>query len=95
MSVVSQLPIQVFYADTIVGDYFADIVVNKSVILEIKAAPHISGAHESQTINYLKASKIEVGLILNFGPKPEFKRKVFSNSRKPLKEFLFESQKSV
>jgi GxxExxY protein len=56
--------------------------VNDLIILELKVAEEIAKAHEAQLVNYLKATNLEVGLVLNFGPKPEFKRKIFSNSRK-------------
>jgi len=74
-----QKNIKVFYAGKEVGDYFADLIVEKKVIIELKAAVNISKEHEMQLINYLKATNIEVGLLLNFGKKPEFKRKVFTN----------------
>lgn len=73
-----QTPIEVFYDNQVVGFYIADMVVNQFVIVEIKAASAIVAEHEIQLINYLKATEIEVGLLLNFGKKPEFKRKVFS-----------------
>ena len=78
-----QLPIKVYYEGQVVGEYFADLLVNSLVILELKAAEQIIKAHEAQLVNYLKATDLEVGLILNFGPKAEFKRKIFSNNRKP------------
>jgi GxxExxY protein len=78
-----QLPIKVYYEGQVVGEYFADLLVNSLVILELKAAEQIIKAHEAQLVNYLKATDHEVGLILNFGPKAEFKRKIFSNNRKP------------
>jgi hypothetical protein len=62
-----------------------DITVENLVILEIKAARGIDPAHEAQLLNYLRTTKIEVGLLLNFGPKPEFKRMVFDNERKQVK----------
>ncbi|MGI8545093.1 MAG: GxxExxY protein [Aridibacter sp.] len=78
----AQMPIDVYYSGEIVGEYFADLVIENKVILEIKTAEAISNAHESQTINYLRATNIEVGLILNFGQSATFKRKAFANSRK-------------
>jgi GxxExxY protein len=66
----------VYYKDQLIGEYFADILVDNKVILEIKAAETIAKEHEYQLINYLKATKIEIGLVLNFGKKPEFKRKI-------------------
>ena len=83
LSVEQQMPIKVYYEGQVVGEYFADLLVNDLVILELKAAEQIIKAHEAQLTNYLKATDLEVGLILNFGPKAEFKRKIFSNNRKP------------
>ena len=79
---VSQYAIKVYYENNIVGEYFADILVADKVIVEIKAARNIAVENEAQLLNYLKATDIEVGLLLNFGPKPEIKRKVFDNSIK-------------
>jgi GxxExxY protein len=79
---VSQAPIKVYYEGDLVGNYFADILINSEIILELKAADIIVQEHELQLINYLKATTIEVGYLLNFGPKPQFVRKVFSNNRK-------------
>jgi GxxExxY protein len=69
-----------------VGEYYADIVVNDLVILELKAAEYIVEEFEFQLINYLRGTEMEVGLLLNFGKKPEFRRKVFENSRKTMIE---------
>ncbi len=77
-----QSAIKVFYSDEIVGEYFADIIVDNKVIVEIKAAKNLAVENEAQLLNYLKATDIEVGLLLNFGSKPEIKRKVFDNIRK-------------
>ena len=79
--VEKQKRIQVSYCGKIVGDYFADLIVNNQVIIELKAAESLCEEHEYQLINYLKATEIEVGLLLNFGKKPEFKRKIFSNTK--------------
>ncbi len=79
-----QVPIAVYYEEILVGNYFADIVVDDEIIIEIKAADTLIEEHEHQIINYLKAIKIEVGLLLNFGKDPQFRRKVFSNERKKL-----------
>ena len=73
-----QVKIKVYYDETQVGFYLADLLVESSVIVEIKAAESLGYEHECQLINYLKASNVEVGLLLNFGKKPTFKRKVFS-----------------
>jgi GxxExxY protein len=80
--VEAQKKISVFYKGRIVGDYYADIMVDGLVILELKAHECILPEHEGQLINYLRATEIEVGLLLNFGPKPEMRRKAFDNSRK-------------
>ena len=79
---VSQYAIKVFYEDEIAGEYFADILVDDKVIVEIKAVKNLAIEHEAQLLNYLKATDKEVGLLLNFGPKPKIKRKVFDNNRK-------------
>lgn len=76
-----QKRIQVYYKTEEVGYYFADLIVDGYVILEIKATEALHEQHEYQLINYLKATEIEVGLLLNFGKQPEFRRKVFSNKR--------------
>lgn len=82
LSASRQTQLKVFYDQTEVGDYFADIVVENEVIIEIKTAERLIEIHEAQLINYLKATNIEVGLLLNFGKTPQFKRKVFSNKYK-------------
>jgi len=82
ISCKKQCPIKVFYNNVIVGEYFADIIVEDVLIIELKAAEVLVLEHEYQLINYLKATEIEVGLLLNFGKEPKFIRKVFSNERK-------------
>jgi len=77
-----QKKIDVFYKGKLVGEYYADIIVEEKVIIELKAAETICEEHEFQLINYLKATNIEVGLLFNFGKKPEIKRKIFTNDRK-------------
>jgi len=77
-----QKPIKVYYSEELVGEYFADIIVEDIIIIELKAAEGIVEEHELQLINYLKATDKEIGLLLNFGKKPEFKRKIFTNDKK-------------
>jgi GxxExxY protein len=77
-----QKKILVYYDGQVVGEYFADIVVNGTVIVELKAVRQFLKEHEAQLLNYLKATQLEVGLLLNFGPKAEHKRKVYDNARK-------------
>lgn len=89
-----QTPIKVFYDSEIVGEYFADIIVNDCVILELKAADSLLEEHEAQLVNYLRATNIEVGLLLNFGREAEFKRKAFSNNYKNHKTLVFNPNKS-
>jgi len=73
-----QKPIKVFYEEILVGDYYADIIVENKVILELKAVENICPEHEVQLVNYLKATETEVGLLLNFGPKPQQKRRILT-----------------
>ena len=80
--VVRQMAIDVFYDGDLVGEYYADLVINKSIVLEIKAIETLHPRHANQLVNYLKATEIEVGLLLNFGEKPEVVRKIFTNDRK-------------
>lgn len=79
LAVEKQKQIKVYYEGREVGLYYADLLVENCVIVELKAAEILVQEHEFQLINYLKASEIEVGLLLNFGKRPEFKRRVFSN----------------
>jgi len=80
--VEAQKQIRVNYKGFEVGEYYADIVVDDLVILELKAAECLVKEFEAQLINYLRGTNIEVGLLLNFGKKPEFIRKVYENRRK-------------
>ena len=76
-----QYPVKVYYNEQQVGDYYADILVDNCIILELKASKALCEENEYQLINYLKATDIEVGLLFNFGKKPEFKRKIFTNKK--------------
>mgnify|MGYP001794801571 FL=1 len=82
LCVEQQKRINVYYLSQMVVDYYADLKVNDLVIVELKASEVIIEEHENQLINYLKATEIEVGLLLNFGKKPEVKRKVYDNDSK-------------
>jgi GxxExxY protein len=84
-SLHQQKQLMVYYESEIVGEYYCDILVDDCIILEIKSADTLSLDHEKQIVNYLKATAIEVGLLLNFGHKAEFQRKIFSNDRKSVK----------
>jgi GxxExxY protein len=82
LKVEAQKRIAVFYKGIEVGEYYADLIVEDSIILELKAADYIVKDFENQILNYLRATDCEVGLLLNFGRKPEFKRKIFENYKK-------------
>jgi len=92
--VKQQLPIQVYYEGKAVGEYFADMLIDDKVLVELKAAESLAKEHEAQLLNYLKATKIEIGLLLNFGKEPHFKRKIFSN-QKESQTYPRQSVKSV
>jgi GxxExxY protein len=82
LKVEQQVKIDVFYEGEIIGEYFADLLIEDVVIVELKAARTLLSEHEAQLLNYLRATPYEVGLLLNFGPKAEFRRKSFDNERK-------------
>ena len=82
LQAVQEVDIDVYYNGQAVGEYFADLVVNGLVIVEVKAVRTLAEEHEAQLLNYLKATPFEVGLLLNFGPKAEIKRKAFDNAYK-------------
>lgn len=73
-----QVPISVRFRGHCIGEYRADLVVEDLLILEIKAQAALSPINEAQLLNYLKATGMQVGLLLNFGPKPQFKRRIFT-----------------
>ena len=81
LEAASEKAIRVCYDGQVVGEYFADMVVADKVILEIKAVQTVNSAHEAQLVNYLKATNIDVGLLLNFGKSLEVKRKIFETAR--------------
>jgi GxxExxY protein len=82
--VEKQKKILVYYFGSVVGDYYADLIVEGMVTVELKANEVLVEENENQLINYLKATNIEVGLLLNFGKKPQVKRKIFDNDKKPM-----------
>jgi len=82
LKVETQKRLAVYYKGIEVGEYYADLIVEDKIILELKAADCIVKDFENQILNYLRATDCEVGLLLNFGKKPEFKRKIFENIRK-------------
>ncbi|WP_281227185.1 GxxExxY protein [Flavobacterium aquiphilum] len=82
LKVEAQKQIKVYFKNQLVGEYFADLLIEDKVIVELKACELLMNAHVAQTMNYLKATKIEIGLVLNFGEEPEFKRIVYTNDKK-------------
>ena len=80
-----EVPVPVWFRGNDVGQFRADIMVEGIVILELKAVERIGRSHEAQLYNYLRATSVEVGLLLNFGPRPDFRRDVFSNEKKKIR----------
>jgi len=78
----AQMPMKIVYHGVDVGDYFADLVVESAVHAELKAVSALELAHEKQVLNYLKPTNLEVGLLFNFGPRPQVQRLIFDNHRK-------------
>ena len=78
----SQRALKVYYEGHLVGDYYADIIVDDKIIIELKAVGTLVEAHEAQLVNYLRATDIEVGLLLNFGKKPQHVRRVLTKDYK-------------
>src|SRR5438105_12168229 len=85
LKVCRQIQIPVWFRSKPVGDFTADMLIEDCVLLELKAARTLDSSHQAQLLNYLRATEIEVGLLLNFGLKPEFKRLIFDNPRKALR----------
>jgi GxxExxY protein len=85
LTVESEVPVSVLFRAVSVGDFRADLLVNHLILLELKTAERIIPAQESQVLNYLRATSLELGLILNFGPRPQIKRLLLDNSRKHVK----------
>jgi GxxExxY protein len=83
LQVEQQARIEVYYDGVVLGEYFADLLVDGAVIVELKAIQRLGPEEEAQLLNYLRATPYEVGLLLNFGPRPDFRRKVFDNANKP------------
>ena len=82
LKVESQKEIKVYFKQQLVGEYYSDLIVENKVIIELKATEVLMNAHVAQTINYLKATPIEIGILLNFGSEPEFKRLIYTNNKK-------------
>ncbi len=93
--VSQQVPVPVRFRNRVVGDFRADLLVESLVLLELKSARLLERAHEAQLLHYLKSTEIEIGLLLNFGSSPQFRRLVFDNERKRFRANLCESVAGV
>lgn len=82
LEVEQQVPVPVWFRGRALGTFASDLVVNRLVIIELKAVSQLVDAHAAQLMHYRRATNVEVGLLMNFGHRPEFKRRVFENSRK-------------
>lgn len=80
--VEAQKPIKVYLRNQLIGEYYADLLIEDKVIIELKACELLMNVHIAQLMNYLKATEVEVGLLLNFGEEAEFKRIIYTNDRK-------------
>ena len=85
IEVEREAPVTVYFRGCAVGVFRVDVLVERKVAVELKAVRVIDPSHEAQLLNYLRATNLEVGLLLNFGPKAELRRFAFSNDRKLLK----------
>jgi GxxExxY protein len=90
-----EIPIPVWFKGRKAGQYFADILVENTILPELKATKTLEKAHEAQLLHYLRATEIEVGLLLNFGLQPQFRRLLFDNTRKKIRENPCESVAKV
>jgi GxxExxY protein len=85
LTVAREVPIPVWFHGKTVGQQFADIVVENAVLIELKAGRALEASHEAQLLHHLRATEIEVGLLLNFGQRPEYRRLLFDNERKKIR----------
>ncbi len=88
---VREVAVPVWFRGKNIGRYYADLIVENTVLLELKAVRTLEPAHEAQLLHYLRATEIEVGLLLNFGVRPQFRRLLFDNERKKIRENPCES----
>ena len=95
LSAAREVPVPVWFRGRKVGQYYADMVVDGVVLLELKAARSLDSTHEAQLLHYLRATEVEVGLLLNFGLRRQFRRLLFDNARKKIRENPCESVAKV
>jgi GxxExxY protein len=86
LEVESQVPVPVWFQQHKVGEFRADVLVENTVMLELKSTRLLEPSHEAQLLHYLKSTKVEIGLLLNFGVRPQFRRLLFDNERKKIRE---------
>lgn len=91
LKVSCEVQIPVWFRGHNIGDFRADLIVADVLLLELKTAANIDRSHEAQALNYLRATSVELALLLNFGPKPQFRRLVFENERKKIRVYQRES----
>jgi GxxExxY protein len=85
LRVAAEVPVPVYFRGVQIADFRADLVVEEILLLELKAVAELDRAHEGQLLHYLRATRYEVGLLLNFGPRPQFKRFVLENGNKQIR----------
>ena len=90
-----EVSVPVWFRGRKAGQYFADLLVEGAVLLELKTARSIDSSHEAQLLHYLRATEFEIGLLLNFGVRPQFRRLLFDNERKKIRENPCESVAKV
>jgi len=95
LAAAREVPVPVWFRRRKVGQYYADMIVEGVVLLELKAARTLERAHEAQLLHYLRATEVEVGMLLNIGLSPQFRRLLFDNDRKKIRENPCESVAKV
>lgn len=91
LRVAVEVPVPVYFRGEVVGNFRADVVVNDCVLLELKAISGFEAAHDGQVLHYLRATRFEVGLLLNFGPKPQSRRFILEEEKKKIRDLPRES----
>jgi len=95
LTVAREVSVPVWFRQKRIGSHFAELLVENTVLLELKAARNLDSAHEAQLLHYLRATEIEIGLLLNFGLRPRFRRLLFDNQRKKIGGNVCESLSRV
>lgn len=95
LAVSRQIPLPVWFRGHKVGEFRADLLVENNVLVELKSARSLDNTHEAQLLHYLKSTEVEVGMLLNFGARPQFRRLLFDNERKKIRGNPWESVAGV